>query len=185
MTREERFWAKVDRRGDQECWEWQAYIEPRGYGRFRGGGRRQLAHRYAYELLVGPIPDGLHIDHLCRNRRCVNPAHMEPVTMRENILRGMASGAVAVRTNRCARGHDLTHAPPRPRGVGRYCSDCARERARAYRAKYRGQEPPEHGTLRGYKVYGCRCPACRGASALYWQSQKERALLTEAPAVAS
>src|SRR6266496_2265386 len=88
-----RFWAKVDRSGgSRACWLWTGKTGRDGYGRIGLGGRGALvrvrAHRFAYELLIGPIPDGLQIDHLCRVRHCVNPAHLEPVTQRENILRG-------------------------------------------------------------------------------------------------
>jgi hypothetical protein len=87
-----RFWSKVDRTGD--CWKWTAGLTGSGYGRFRWDGGEVAAHRFAYELLVGAIPDGLQIDHLCRNRACVNPAHMEPITQRENILRGVGRAAL-------------------------------------------------------------------------------------------
>lgn len=83
----ERFWDKVDRRGDDECWPWLAAKSARGYGRFKVGRQLLRAHRYAYEFLVGPIPDGLTIDHLCNQPSCVNPAHMEPVTHIENRRR--------------------------------------------------------------------------------------------------
>lgn len=85
-TAEERFWPKVDRRGDSECWPWLAYLNRNGYGQFVGGGE-VLAHRFAYVLLVGPIPTGLTLDHLCFNPGCVNPAHLEPVTRSENAKR--------------------------------------------------------------------------------------------------
>ncbi len=76
----ERFWAKVNRLGEDDCWEWLASSQPHGYGQFAPGGRAggmTTAHRVAYELTFGPIPEGLSIDHLCRNRGCVNPAHLE------------------------------------------------------------------------------------------------------------
>jgi hypothetical protein len=98
--RERRFWAQVDRRGEDECWEWTGHRQPNGYGTFGVTGTR-LAHRIAYQWLIGPIPHGLVLDHLCHthepdcadtsdcpHRRCCNPAHLEPVTRRENIARG-------------------------------------------------------------------------------------------------
>lgn len=85
-TVEERFWAKVQPTGF--CWEWIASLKPNGYGQFSPRpGRVAYAHRYAYELLVGPIPTGADLDHLCRNRRCVNPDHLDPVDRRTNLLR--------------------------------------------------------------------------------------------------
>lgn len=74
------------------CWLWTGHRGSGGYGRFRLNHRERPAHRAAYELLVGPVPDGLVLDHLCRNRGCVNPAHLESVTPRENILRAIPPG---------------------------------------------------------------------------------------------
>lgn len=94
-----RFWSKVDKDHGKPldlrdlstgCWEWVAGTSW-GYGQFSLQGGNIQAHRYAYELLVGPIPEGLDIDHLCMCRRCVNPAHLEPVTRGENNVRGTAA----------------------------------------------------------------------------------------------
>lgn len=83
----DRFWEKVNKTGT--CWIWTGAITSRGYGALRGDdGQLLLTHRFSYELHVGPIPDGLVIDHLCRNRACCNPTHLEPVTQWENITRG-------------------------------------------------------------------------------------------------
>lgn len=83
----DRFWRRVTKRGDDECWSYRGYFH-RGYGLMSTGPREtKYAHRLAYELAVGPIPDGLELDHLCRNTTCVNPAHLEPVTKAENLRR--------------------------------------------------------------------------------------------------
>lgn len=84
---EERFWSHVDASGD--CWEWNGRSDE--YGRFGLNGKVLLAHRFVWELLVGPIPDGMTIDHLCRNRYCVNPGHLEVVSGTENIRRGYSA----------------------------------------------------------------------------------------------
>src|SRR5271166_3891905 len=80
------FWSKVERADNSQCWQWRGFINHGGYGLYGKFNRR--AHRLAYRFLVGRIPKGLTIDHLCRNRACVNPAHMEPVTRGENVMRG-------------------------------------------------------------------------------------------------
>lgn len=129
----ERFMSKVDTSGD--CWEWVAGIDVgTGYGRFHWRGQPGWAHRVSYELHVGPIPDGLQIDHLCRNRACVNPAHLQPVPPRVNMLRSMAPSAITVRTNRCKRGHEFTpeNTYLRPDNGHRQCRECIRLRGRKH-----------------------------------------------------
>jgi len=102
----ERFWSKVRQNG--ECWEWTASLSY-GYGQFalRHGVIRK-AHRISYEWLVGPIPDGLHLDHLCRNRKCVNPEHLEPVTNYVNLHRGQGFTATRAAQTHCIHGHEFT-----------------------------------------------------------------------------
>jgi hypothetical protein len=132
-TLEERFWAKVDRLGDDECWPWLAAVHGRGgYGVICSGkrGHKVMAHRVAYELLVGPIPEGLVIDHLCENPLCVNPAHMEPVQNGVNVVRGHSPTALNARKTHCLRGHLLDERNTYRPGNHRYCRTCTRLRKR-------------------------------------------------------
>lgn len=89
------------------CWEWNWTKNPKGYGIFSIHGHPRLVHRFVYAALVGPIPVGLQLDHLCRVRNCVNVGHLEPVTGRENILRGVSPSAACARKTSCLRGHPL------------------------------------------------------------------------------
>lgn len=111
---EDRFWPKVDRSaGEDACWPWKASYGSAGYGQFSPDTSHRRgpkgAHRVAYELTVGPVPEGLELDHLCRNRACCNPAHLEPVTHRENVARSpVALSAINARKTHCKRGHSLS-----------------------------------------------------------------------------
>ena len=103
------------------CWQWTGAKNDHGYGQLRLNGRVQYAHRVFYEDFVGPIPDGLELDHLCRNPDCVNPAHLEPVTHRENMRR-------AIQKSACVRGHPYNDVYIRRDNGARMCRACARER---------------------------------------------------------
>lgn len=139
MNAEERFWSKVDRRGPAECWPWLAYVAPTGYGQVKIGGRQFGAHRVAYELAVGPIPDGLQIDHLCRNRACVNPSHMEAVTQQVNLARGDAGLHNAIKTH-CPAGHPYDDENTVIVADGRRrCRACRRARGREHTRAYRAR----------------------------------------------
>lgn len=162
-TAEQRFWAKVSGRETDGCWLWTASCNPGGYGIFRDG-KQLVAHRWSYKRLVGPIPEGLQLDHLCRVRSCVNPAHLEPVTQAENIRRGYID-----------RGYDLRYSGlPRWQGPARpgYMPQAERthcpkshpyDEANTYWAVRPGRRPAR----------GCR--ACRRAAADACHARKANA----------
>jgi hypothetical protein len=108
------------------CWLWTASLRG-GYGQVRFGPSTRAAHVVVFEQLVGAVPDGMELDHLCRIRHCVNPDHVEPVTHRENVLRGEGPAAVNARKTHCDRGHDL--ADGYRYDTGRMCRQCALDRA--------------------------------------------------------
>lgn len=125
---EQRFWTRVSKASG--CWQWTGFLNHDGYGRAWMHGKHVMAHRFTYEALVGPIPAGLVIDHLCRNRSCVNPAHLEPVTLGTNLHRGDTITSRNAAKTHCPQGHPYspentyTH---RVRG-DRHCRTCIRHR---------------------------------------------------------
>lgn len=118
------FWSRV--RIIHGCWEWTGGRKQSGYGNYWNGGH-MVAHRYAYEDWYGQIPEGLTIDHLCRNRSCVRPDHLEAVSMRENTRRGIAPSILADREGRCFRGHTDIYETSH----GTRCRTCRRENSRS------------------------------------------------------
>lgn len=166
MELPERFQSKFVPEPNTGCWLWTANTSRDGYGKFsyKGG---QLAHRFAYEVVKGPIPDGLRIDHLCRQRCCVNPDHLEAVTHRENCIRGLRG----MLTTHCPHGHEYTpeNTTHNSKG-GRVCRECKRidgQRRTAARRKNlprpthcaRGHEYAVHAYLYRGKRY---CRVCAG-----------------------
>ena len=120
------------------CWTWNGGPAGNGYGQVSCKGRKYITHRVVYEAMIGPIPEGLTIDHLCRNRLCVNPAHLEAVTMRENLLRGDSPAARAARRDSCPKGHAYTKENTYVTKAGvRQCRHCHADNERRYRAKRR------------------------------------------------
>jgi hypothetical protein len=139
LSRADRFWARVEK--TDTCWLWTGSLNKDGYGQcFTGRVRRAetSAHRWAYVALVGPIPDGLVIDHLCRVRNCVNPAHMELVTPRENTLRSpVALAALNAMKTHCLQGHPYDEANTYLYRGMRFCRTCYRAKERRRQAAKR------------------------------------------------
>ena len=156
----------------ESCWEWMGAASGLGHGRINRGGKSVAPYRMMYELKVGPIPDGLVIDHLCRNPRCLNPDHMEPVTSGENVLRGVGPSAMAARQERCCRGHEYT-----PENVvwlydgrARGCRECRRmwsrrnlQKKREANAQRRLMMSPED---RAYSEMKSRCGSMQSKRAV-------------------
>ena len=159
-----RFYSKIDQNGPipahrpelGPCWVWQGKPGSRGYGYFWYQDKKRLAHRFYYELLVGPIPDGLVIDHLCRNTMCVNPAHLEPVTDRVNIERGIGPAARNMIATHCFMNHEFDEENTYYDSRGdRCCRKCQKRRREEWAAANR----PTSGLGKGgHQRAVTRCP---------------------------
>lgn len=124
-----RFWAKVNK--TKTCWLWTGALDSSGYGTSAPALYEARAHRISYTDAHGPIPKGMHIDHLCRVRSCVNPAHLECVTPRENILRGHGVAGTHARRTHCVHGHEFT-----PENTMRLKGETARTCVTCYKSRY-------------------------------------------------
>ena len=135
-TDAERFWQKVNK--TDGCWLWTGATSSEGrYGTATLNKTLQPAHRVAYQLVVGPIPDGLDLDHLCRRTLCVRPDHLEPVDHRTNVLRGTSKQAQNAVKTHCKRGHLFNAENTWHRNGGRTCRACFREANREAQRRYR------------------------------------------------
>jgi hypothetical protein len=139
------------------CWLWRGHVNAHtGYGAMSWGGRRRQAHRLSYELFVRILPAELVCDHLCRRRRCVNFAHLEPVPDKVNILRGECPAAKNAKKTHCKNGHEFTTENTRNirRGkyTGRACRQCERDRGRASHARLMSL-PQEHPRREKFREY--------------------------------
>jgi hypothetical protein len=132
------FWSKADRLEEYgDCLIWMPERKTVTYGQYWKGDRMVLAHRFAYMLIVGEIPKGLCIDHLCRTPACVNPEHLEAVTERENILRGVSAPAKNAKKTHCKRGHEFNEINTYKVPGGRACRTCMNACTTAWREKKR------------------------------------------------
>jgi len=150
-----RFEDKVMPEPNSGCWLWTAGCTTAGYGTLRIEGKPRYAHRLSYEHFVGPIPEGLNIDHLCRNTYCCNPAHLEPVTNRENTMRGKA-GAKQRPMTHCPQGHpyegdNLIYCTMGGRRARR-CRECKNAGVRRQRATMNREEKTVRHTLANVKA---------------------------------
>lgn len=135
LSLKKRFFSKVDVNDLTGCWEWTGCLNEKGYGRLTLDRKNWKAHRASYEAFVGPIPEGLTIDHLCRNRKCVKPEHLEAVPHRVNLMRGDTVTARNASVTHCPRGHEYspenTKIQRKKSGTqSRICRECANYRGR-------------------------------------------------------
>jgi len=128
-----RFSNKIQVDNNTNCWNWIAAKHSAGYGLFILNNKRIYSHRYSYELFKGKIYEGLDIDHICRNRLCCNPDHLEAVTRQVNLLRGMGTSAINARKIKCPRGHNYTGKNNRGQ---RICGTCKNEKANLFYQEY-------------------------------------------------
>jgi hypothetical protein len=170
----------MDRRIDKtaECWEWTGSVYGNGYGRLRcAPNTGALAHRVAYARWVGPLVDGLTIDHLCRNRRCVNPAHLEQVTITENVRRSSRTQSQMARTH-CPQGHEYSESNTLTYRGMRQCITCRQEHGLRYLAKNRDAKR-DACRARYYAKTGRPVPVERKACGPRWEGSKIQRMVDE------
>lgn len=137
-----RLYAKIEVSTEHDCWLWTGSLDKYGYGKFRAGGKCLSTSRFSYLLHKGEIPQGLVVDHICRNRRCVNPEHLRLLTNAENVLCGEGRTAKQARQTHCKRGHPLfgENLWFNPKAKERQCRTCHRDRNRINMRRYYQQK---------------------------------------------
>lgn len=133
------------------CWEWTGALYSGGYGQATINRTGYTAHRVAYEVFKGSIPEGLVLDHLCRNRCCINPDHLDPVTNRENLMRGVGVTARAATVTRCPSGHEYTGDNTYYKRGWRYCRTCRNKQFRDYYARRKAAGNPTSQFRKGHQ----------------------------------
>lgn len=169
--------------GPNGCWPWLRGKTDGGYGTIKVKGKTRMVHVVAWELENGPVPKGRNLDHRCHtddrtccggnscpHRACGNPSHLELVTLRENILRGLGPSAENARKTHCDQGHPLGSV-----GKARGCRICQHNNRLAWIAKGIAGDDPRHGSVAGY-VAGCRLACCKAASAEYARQRRRKTL---------
>ena len=188
MTIAERIENKVEKVTESGCWIWTAHCNNMGYGMLGVGRNMKLAHRMTYELTYGQIPKGLDLDHLCRVRCCVNPAHLEPVTRLENVRRGKRGPQT-----HCQRGHAFTEDNIYyygPNGKSRQCRQCNKLRELERTERRRASAVPVERVLKTHCRKGHRydhgntyrnpsdgwrvCKKCRLENQREWSSKRRK-----------
>lgn len=135
LTVKERLLSKVQVNPETGCWEWTARLFQGGYAQFKDSSdKNRGGHVVSYEIHIGPVPEGLVLDHLCRNRKCINPAHLEPVSQQINTLRGEGPAAKNAVKTHCLKGHPLDGSNLFISQGKRQCRECHLERGRAHYA---------------------------------------------------
>jgi hypothetical protein len=164
MNPADRFWSKVDKNGPAHpvlgtpCWLWKASKNNGGYGTFRAYTSKTVgAHRWAYEEERGPVPTDMELDHLCRTRCCVNPAHLEPVTKRENGIRGTSLIMEQAKRTHCPQGHPYDAQNTYIYKGLRYCRICRKDHRKALAAKRRKLTiATPRRVIRGEETHGAK-----------------------------